>query len=99
MIRGDKILKGRWFLVNGKIYDPFNEKYLKGNILILPSVTFSRHGHATVLYPARRRTRQHHGQPQRPRLPQYGPRLLNEYKKARVPRWNTGFLVKLGVTP
>ena len=34
MIKGDKILKGSWFLINGKIYDPFKEKYLKGNILI-----------------------------------------------------------------
>ena len=34
MIKGDKILNGKWLLTGGKIYDPFNEKYLKGNILI-----------------------------------------------------------------
>jgi len=34
MIKGDKILKGKWLLTGGKIYDPFKEKYLKGNILI-----------------------------------------------------------------
>ena len=34
MIRGDKILKGKWLLKGGKIYDPFKEKYLKGDILI-----------------------------------------------------------------
>ena len=35
MIRGDKILKGKWILSGGKIYDPFKEKYLKGDILII----------------------------------------------------------------
>jgi len=34
MIKGDKILKGKWLLKGGKIYDPFKEKYLKGDILI-----------------------------------------------------------------
>ena len=34
MIKGDKILKGKWLLKGGKIYDPFKEKYLKGSILI-----------------------------------------------------------------
>ena len=34
MIKGDKILNGKWLLTGGKIYDPFKEKYLKGNILI-----------------------------------------------------------------
>ena len=34
MIKGDKILKGKWLLTGGIIYDPFKEKYLKGNILI-----------------------------------------------------------------
>ena len=35
MIRGDKILKGKWILSGGNIYDPFKEKYIKGDILIL----------------------------------------------------------------
>ena len=35
MIRGDKILKGKWILSGGKIYDPFKEKYFKGDILIV----------------------------------------------------------------
>ena len=34
MIKGDKILDGKWILSGGKIYDPFKEKYIKGNILI-----------------------------------------------------------------
>ena len=34
MIKGDKILNGKWILSGGKIYDPFKEKYIKGNILI-----------------------------------------------------------------
>ena len=34
MIKGDKILKGKWLLIGGKIYDPFKEKYLRGNVLI-----------------------------------------------------------------
>ena len=34
MIKADKILNGKWLLTDGKIYDPFKEKYLKGNILI-----------------------------------------------------------------
>ena len=34
MIKGDKILKGKWLLIGGKIYDPFKEKYLNGNVLI-----------------------------------------------------------------
>ena len=34
MIKADKILNGKWLLTGGKIYDPFKEKYLKGNILI-----------------------------------------------------------------
>ena len=35
MIRGDKILKGKWILSGGSIYDPFKEKYIKGDILII----------------------------------------------------------------
>jgi len=34
MIKGDKILNGKWILSGGKIYDPFKEKYIEGNILI-----------------------------------------------------------------
>ena len=34
MIKGDKILSGKWILSGGKIYDPFKEKYIEGNILI-----------------------------------------------------------------
>ena len=34
MIKSDKKLNGKWIFSGGKIYDPFNEKYLKGNILV-----------------------------------------------------------------
>ena len=34
MIKGDKILNGKWLLKGGKIYDPFKDKYLNGDILI-----------------------------------------------------------------
>ena len=35
MIRGDKILKGKWLLLGGKVYDPFKEEYINGDILIV----------------------------------------------------------------
>ena len=34
MIKSDKKLNGKWVFSKAKIYDPFKEKYLKGNILI-----------------------------------------------------------------
>ena len=34
MIKGDKILNGKWLLKGGKVYDPFKDKYLKGNVLL-----------------------------------------------------------------
>ena len=34
MIKGDKILNGKWLLKGGKIFDPFKKKYLEGDILI-----------------------------------------------------------------
>ena len=34
MIKSDKKLNGKWVFSKAKIYNPFKEKYLKGNILI-----------------------------------------------------------------
>ena len=34
MIKGDKILNGKWLLKGGKIYDPFKDKYLRESITI-----------------------------------------------------------------
>ena len=34
MINADKKMNGKWLLTGGKIYDPFNKKYLKGDLLI-----------------------------------------------------------------
>ena len=34
MINADKKMNGKWLLAGGKIYDPFNQKYIKGDLLI-----------------------------------------------------------------
>ena len=34
MIKSDKILDGKWVLFGGKIYDPFDDCYIDGDILL-----------------------------------------------------------------